>query len=360
MTKPALAYRRGAPLLVLALVGLATKALAQSPPAALPPPPPLTATPTSPAAPPTTAPPPAAPPTAAPTSPAGPPSVATPPARPSTATPTPLAAPTSQAAPTGPAAAPTLAHATPAAPAATLAPSSEDAARAVWLRDQGNKAFDAARYLDAAVAYEAAAKLAPDPPLFFLLAQAYENTGRHAEALTSYARFKDSASPAALARVPDLGKRMAIMRNKVTVLRVNVNVPGARVRVRDALVGVKQADRPVVASLDEGKAPIEISLDGYQPYYKEYSLLGGNLLELDVNLNRSAAAITVVEKTKTVYVTATPFWSQWWFWAGASVLVVGGATTVYALSTEKDPRGGTLGVIPGPLRVSVGATGLHF
>jgi aspartate oxidase len=36
-----------------------------------------------------------------------------------------------------------------------------------------------------------------------------------------------------------------------------------------------------------------------------------------------------------VYVSSKPFWSQWWFWAGAGVLVAGGATAVYALSTEK-------------------------
>jgi hypothetical protein len=79
-----------------------------------------------------------------------------------------------------------------------------------------------------------------------------------------------------------------------------------------------------------------------------------------VQLNREAPPTNIVEKTNTVYVTATPFWSQWWFWAGAGVLVVGGATMVYALSTDKAPATGSLGQIVGPLGSRLSGLGLHF
>ncbi|HEU4539185.1 MAG TPA: tetratricopeptide repeat protein [Polyangiaceae bacterium] len=234
-------------------------------------------------------------------------------------------------------------------------------AQAASLRARGNKAFDEGHYVDALAAYEASAKrVPPDAALSFNLAHTYERLGRYADALAFYLRFQEGASAEQLARVSNLDQRLARLRGKVTVLRVNVNVPGARVRVRDVLVGVKQADRPVVASLDEGRAPVEISFEGYQPYYKDHTLLGGNVLDLDVMLSQQAGPTLVVEKTKTVYVSSTPFWSQWWFWAGAGALVVGGATAAYALSTEKDPRGGSLGTVSFGQRVRGAAFALTF
>jgi hypothetical protein len=62
-----------------------------------------------------------------------------------------------------------------------------------------------------------------------------------------------------------------------------------------------------------------------------------------LQFNREAPSTVVGEKTKTIYVTSSPFWSQWWFWAGAGALVLGGAVTAYALSTEKAPATSTFG-----------------
>jgi hypothetical protein len=327
MMKPARVRRRSAFWLALALVAVAVDSLAQSPPAALPPPPPPPA-PVSTAAlvtPPVgTATAPLAPPEAAAKAPGGP-----------------QAGLAGAGAPWGPTAGAVPPGGAQAAANAPAALSAADAARAALLRKQGHQAFDGARYLDAIAAYEALVKLAPDPPIFFNLAQAYENVGRHADALTSYRRFQESASSEQLARVGNLEQRIAIMRNKVTLLRVNVNVPGARVRVRDVFVGTKLPDRPFVAALDEGRAVVEIALDGYHPYYKEHTLQGGSLLELDVKLNEHAPANTVHENTKTIYVSSQPFWSQWWFWSGLGALVVGGAISTYALSTERSPDDGT-------------------
>lgn len=211
------------------------------------------------------------------------------------------------------------------------------------LRRKGNAAWKENRYAEALVSYQEAAKIAPEPKNFYNLAAAYEKLGRYGDALPWLLRFKTEASPQQLTNVPGLDERIDTLRKRVTMLKVRVNVPGARVLVGDTMVGTQPADRPLEAWVNEGRAPVEILHEGYQPYRKDHTLQGGSSLELDVQLNRQAPPTTMVEKTKTFYVTSTPFWSQWWFWAGAGALVLGGAATVYALSTEKDPSKSTFG-----------------
>jgi tetratricopeptide (TPR) repeat protein len=226
----------------------------------------------------------------------------------------------------------------PAEKAATAGEAGASVPREVELRRRGMRAWSEGRYADALVDFEEAVALSPDPRLFFNLAVTYEKLGRYAEALRWLTRFQSEASRDELAQVSELPTRVAVLRNRVSVLKVNVNVPGARVLVRDAVVGAKPPDRPLEVSLNAGRALVEIMGEGYRPYYKEHMLPGGGSLELAVELNRQAAPVTVVEKKTFYQVHSTPFWSQWWFWAGAGALVVGGAVTVYALSTEKSPR----------------------
>jgi tetratricopeptide (TPR) repeat protein len=215
--------------------------------------------------------------------------------------------------------------------------------KALWAR--GNKAWDEGRYADAIVDYEEAATISQSPKAFYNLADSYERVGRKADALTWLERFKAIASRAELEQAPNLGKRIAILRNQVAVLKVNVNVVGARVLVRNTVVGTKLADRPLEVVLNEGRATIEISSEGYQPYQKEHTLRGGSALEIEVQLNQKAPSTIVLEKTNTVYLTSKPLWSRWWFWAGAGVLAAGGATAIVALSTDKATTKGDTTII---------------
>jgi tetratricopeptide (TPR) repeat protein len=217
------------------------------------------------------------------------------------------------------------------------------AARVVELWRRGNKAWDEGRYADAIVDYEEAAKFSQSPRVFYNLARAYQKVGRYADALTWLVRFKAGASPDELEQTPTLDTRIATLRNQVAVLKVNVNVPGARVIVRNIVVGIKPADRPLEVSLNEGRAQIEIFSEGYQPYQKEYTLLGGSSLEIEVQLTQRTPVASLVKKGPPADTRSTSVLSRWWFWAGAGVLLVGGATAVYALSTEKAPHQGSSG-----------------
>jgi tetratricopeptide (TPR) repeat protein len=243
--------------------------------------------------------------------------------------------------------APTLEQATPAAPA-----SNADRVTELWKR--GNAAWDEGRYSDAIVDYEEVAKLSPSPGAFYNLANSYQRVGRKAEALAWFVRFKAKASHDELAKAPNLDTRIAALRNQVAVLKVNVNVVGARVLVRDAVVGTKPPDGPLEVSLNEGRATVEINSEGYQPYQKEFTLRGGSALEIEVQLNEKAPSTIVLEKTNTVYLSSKPLWSKWWFWTGAGVLLAGGVTAIAVLSTDKPTTKGDVTVVtaqPTPFRV---------
>jgi tetratricopeptide (TPR) repeat protein len=226
-------------------------------------------------------------------------------------------------------------------------------------RLKGIDADEAGRYAEAISYYECALQFGSDPKILHNLAYPYEKVGRYADALTALLRFKASGPPELLA--PDLDKRIATLRNRATALTVHANIVGARVLVRDVAVGTKPADKPLVVWVNAGRATVEVNAEGYKRFLKEVELSPGGSHEFDVQLrplNDAQPSVIIREVHREV--AATPFWSQWWFWAGASVIVVGGATTIYALSSEKDPRGGSLGITSGPLRSGLGSLGLHF
>lgn len=230
--------------------------------------------------------------------------------------------------------------AAPASPSSCPAASTPEANRvqANEFRLKGSDADEVGHYFEAIGYYECALQLSPDPRVLHNVAYPYEKVGRYADALTMLLRFKAEGQPDQVQAL-NVDKRIALLRNKVAVLKVNVNVPGARMLVHNRVVGTKPAEGPFELRLNPGPTPIEVAADGYRPYYKEHTLQSGSALELEVQLNQRAQPTTVIRERPVVYVASTPFWSQWWFWAGASALVVGGAITVYALSTEKAPSG---------------------
>jgi transcriptional activator/PEGA domain-containing protein len=272
---------------------------------------------------------------------------------------TPPLRPAPSAQPAGPTGAPSAtAGPTQAPPSAT----GGNAARSAELRAKGNRAWDEGRYADALVDYEEAVRVFPEPKAVYNLAAAYQKVGRNAEALTWFLRFKATASRDELDQTPNLDKRIAALRNQVALLKVSVNVVGARVLVRDTVVGTKPADGPLEVAVNAGRAVIEIDADGYKPYREELDLQRGGPTVINVQLSQRSdpkpTERVIIVRDRPV--DAKPFWSQWWFWAGAGALAAGGAVTVYALSTEKSPGEGTIGRVPGPLGAKPSSFGLQF
>ena len=272
------------------------------------------------------------------------------------------------------------------------------------LKKKGDSAMLELRYEDALEAYGASYALTPNAALHYNRARALEALGRHAEALTAYERFAKEAPPELRAKVPQLDEHLAGVRMRVTELTVRVPIKGARITLRNVVLG--SSPLPSGLRVNAGKAKLEVTAEGYVPYEKEIELRGGDVLTLDVELaprvvegvlaidGDPAASVTVdgkpmgttpiearvasgshtvmltrsgyVSRTETVVLgqgerkrlslTLTPesqpgVTSRWWFWTGLGAIVVTGAVITISVVTSRDAGRGDIdpGRVSAPL-----------
>ncbi len=255
------------------------------------------------------------------------------------------------------------------------------------LKRAADALMEARRYDEAVVAYDVALAKAPSPELLYSRGRALQFLGRHPEALASFERFRDEAPPALRARVSDLDGLIAEVRAKVTRLSLRCSVPGARVMVRDKLVGTTPLKEPL--ALSAGRATIEITAEGFAPYRVVADLPGGGAYSLDASLVALDASAVLIVKSDVAHASVSvdgrpvgsapveavvtagshkvrvshegytdvesafvvrvgehrtvsldperpvAITSRWWFWTSVGVAVAGGVVLGVALSTER-------------------------
>jgi PEGA domain len=203
------------------------------------------------------------------------------------------------------------------------------------------------------------------------------------------------------ARVPRLAELLGEVRSRVSVLALTCNVTGARVLLRDKVIGATPFAGPL--RFTAGEASIEVTAEGYLPYAKTLRLPPGGVLDLDVTLlSKAKASILVLraavpgtnamvdgkvvgnvpvevqvepgvhklvaradgyEDTQTSAVVSMGerkqvdlnlkerpgITSKWWFWTSIGVCAAGAAAVSAALLIERKPSEGSLP--PGTVRV---------
>jgi hypothetical protein len=252
------------------------------------------------------------------------------------------------------------------------------------------------RYSDALQSYEQAAKLAPDDVgLDYSIARAHQLLGDYPHALTALERFDARASAEAKARVGKLDELYAQIRPRVATLELRCAVTGARVLVRDKVLGVTPLPPTRIAA---GAATVQVELEGFFTESRNVVLPGGSSLALEIELHpKSTSGLLSVQTDpigSDVFVdgrasgTSTPrielalpagphevvahregyddarvpiflapgssrdlaipmsrsvpVTARWWFWSGLAVAVAGGVALGIALTTERSPQRGTL------------------
>jgi hypothetical protein len=288
------------------------------------------------------------------------------------------------------AAAPPIAS-TPPAPSEDV-----DVSLSAKLREQGNEAMLAMRYSDALSLYERALALNPSQVgLHYSLARAHQVLGEYPQALSELERFVRDASPDDKARVGRVDDLFGQIRPRVSTLDLRCNVKGARVLVRDRIVGTTPLSS---LRLSAGATTLQIELEGFFPETRDIVLPGGGALVLDVVLHpKSTSGLLSVRTTPMgadIWVDGTiagttnpkielaltagshdisarksgysdakiplvlqaggardlsipleksvPITARWWFWTGLSVIAVSAGATVFALTTERSAGHGTL------------------
>lgn len=257
------------------------------------------------------------------------------------------------------------------------------------LREQGNQAMEALRYPQAVQAYEAARRAYPDPALRYNLGRAHQALGNFPRALDEILAFQREATPELLARIPALNELTEELRSQVATLIVTSNLRGATVTVDDRPVGVTPTAR---VRLSAGRAHLEVTAKGHTPFSRHLLLRGGETTTVSVGLepiersgflrvkvpagvdvfangvhigkgpceapvepgrlqvvgrqpkHKEARATLVIAAGETRDVELSPearpsVLEHWAFWAGAAVLVAGGATTAALLLEQKADQG---------------------
>ena len=279
-------------------------------------------------------------------------------------------------------------------------------ARADALKMRGDDAMDSLHYDDAIAAYQQAYALSSNPALLYNLGQVFRARGQYPDALEQLGRFEREASSDLKLRVPALAALLAEVRGKVALLSITANITGARVLVRNQVVGGTPMSAPL--KLNAGAAAIDVVADGYFPFHVDANLPGGattvvaavlqqkatsGVLSVKTNAGGGGGAVFVdgksvgrapleivvsagphdiivrreaFEDTQTSAVVVAgqrrdvevdldrkpPITSKWWFWTGVGVAVLGGVAVTYALLTEKKAGTGDQfqpGQVSGPL-----------
>jgi hypothetical protein len=285
----------------------------------------------------------------------------------------------------------------PPAPPPPAAPAEETASeRAASIRSQGNEAMLGMRYSDALSSYEQAAALAPDDVgLDYSIARAHQMLGNYPEALTALERFESRASPETKAKVGKLDDLFAQIRPRVSSMQLRCAIPGARVIVRNRVLGATPLPP---TRLDSGAATVQLELEGFFTEARDVVLPGGGSITLDIELHpRSTSGMLSIRTdpmgaevlvdgrpsgTSTPRIElalpagphevlahregyddarvpiflapgssrdlsipmskSVPITARWWFWSGVVLAVAGGVATGIALTTERPAQHGTL------------------
>jgi hypothetical protein len=282
-------------------------------------------------------------------------------------------------------------------------PSADEHTRAAELKRLGDAAMESLRYGEAVDAYTKAYGLEKDPALLYNRGRAFQAMGDFPAALEALEAFDASANAELKARVPKLAELLAEVRAKVATLALVCNIAGARIVLRDKIVGTTPTRR---LRINAGTASIEVTADGYFPYAKTVELPAGGVLDLQVTLSPKAKGAVLALRapvagttaivdgkvvgnppvevmvdagshsivaraegyadTKTSFIVSAGerkqvdlslerkpgITSQWWFWTGLGVVVAGGASLAAALLIERSPSQGDLppGIVRAPIK----------
>ena len=285
----------------------------------------------------------------------------------------------------------TLVPAAALAQAASEAGAAEEQARRHFF--QGATLYEEGNYEAALAEFQASVELRDVAVVHFNVAQTLRALFRYDEAIAAYQRYLERGGD----RIDDRRRReversIAQLRERIAPVTLVVEPPGTEIRIDGRHVGVAPLDDAVV--LSAGRRRIELTADGHIPVRDDLEVVGGQARTLRIELPRRDTAGTVsittdpeqaevridglevgeapvtrrlpagghvVEAVAPGHETyrasvdladrqelplhlvldedTDPITSEWWFWAGASALLVGAtvAVVLLALPSEPDP-----------------------
>jgi hypothetical protein len=159
--------------------------------------------------------------------------------------------------------------------------------------EQGIRALEAQRYVDALAAFEESYRLRPSPVALYNVAVAQRGLGRIRDAIATFERYLAA---------PERGidrARLATIRSELDALRAQV--VSLRLTLSPSTATLLVDGRPVTNAtsnaleLDPGRHIIEVSAEGYRTSRREVDLRPGSTVVLDVTLESLGLGRLVVQ-----------------------------------------------------------------
>ncbi len=232
--------------------------------------------------------------------------------------------------------------------AQTVEPDRAAEARAHFTR--GGELYAAGDLRGTLTEFERAYELRPSPLLCLHIGRVALELRQFARSYVAFAQFLATETPGDPMHAEKRTEAEAMVRDlapRIAHLRLETNVPGARLSIDEELIGEAPLAEPIV--LDTGTYRVRASKPGFAALTREISLAGGDnsTVRLDLEAFEPLPPPAVVERPvlvpapvaeKRAAPPATLMTRGLWagFGVAAALAVAGGVTGIYALKTAAD------------------------
>lgn len=229
----------------------------------------------------------------------------------------------------------------------------QDKAKAKGLLSEGSALYKKGDYASALAKFEAAYAAYPSPKLWFNIGQANRDLGRPVEAVDAFEKFLTLAADASPDTNEAARSSVTELRKELGQLRIECETPDAEISIDGKSVGRTPLPKAIlvtpgrhqVTAVHTGTASaVESTEVGAGGIRTVVVLLVSNLPPPPTPLppptpavaSSTPPALDLSKKPEPTRpdgpTTAQPFYKTWWFWTGASAVVVAGTVSAIVLS----------------------------
>ena len=180
-------------------------------------------------------------------------------------------------------------------------PAPDSATEAAKLKSSGDEAMVNSNFQEALEKYQGAYAMTKSPALLYNQGRALQSLNRLPEALDMLIAFERDAPADLKAKVPKLAELKADLESRVAKLVVDVNEPGATIKLGDRVLGTSPLAE---LRVNAGDAKIEVSKEGFGTERRSVKLDSKRAVELKIDLisKDRSGVLVVTSKVKGAHV----------------------------------------------------------
>jgi tetratricopeptide (TPR) repeat protein len=162
--------------------------------------------------------------------------------------------------------------------------------------EAGVAAYEGQRYADALTQFQEAYRIKPHPVVRVNMANCYDRLGKPVPAIFHFEKFLEESDPNAAQR-KEVTEALRTLRAKVGEVTLRIEPDGASVIID----GGERRQAPVVepVRLEAGAHAIEVAASGYETQKRDFTLSGGQALELAITLAPPGTPVVAITPSTT-------------------------------------------------------------